>query len=132
MSWNFLCADMFPFEDSKTVFVCPYPEKRNHHSFVNISPTLVIDTSMERSSQVLQHGKQQNWFFFKRSKLNFDLCWSTEILYRSQHVSVLTTCTFMFRQLVTIEPSFFKTTSGMHRRSFEGRHLVVYGFKVHL
>ena len=28
----------------------------NHLSFVNISPTLVIDTSMERSSRVLQHG----------------------------------------------------------------------------
>ena len=27
----------------------------NHLSFVNISPTLVIDASMERSSQVLQH-----------------------------------------------------------------------------
>ena len=26
--------------------VCPHPEKRNHHSFVNISPTLVIDTSI--------------------------------------------------------------------------------------
>ena len=36
--------------------VCPYPEKRNHPSFVNISPTLVIDTSMERSSRVLHHG----------------------------------------------------------------------------
>ena len=29
--------------------VCPYPEKRNHHSFVNISPSLVIDVSIERS-----------------------------------------------------------------------------------
>ena len=29
----------------------------NHLSFVNISPTLVIDTSMERSSRVLQHRK---------------------------------------------------------------------------
>ena len=39
------------------LFVCPYPEKKkNHHSFVDISPTLVIDTSMERSSRVLQHG----------------------------------------------------------------------------
>ena len=47
---------MFPCEDSKTVSVCPYPEKINHLSLVNISPTLVIDTSMERSSRVLQHG----------------------------------------------------------------------------
>ena len=25
----FLCADMFPCEDSKTVSVCPYPEKKS-------------------------------------------------------------------------------------------------------
>ena len=50
-------ANMFPYENSKTVSVCPYPEKRNHPGFVNISPALVIDTSIERSSQVLQHGK---------------------------------------------------------------------------
>ena len=47
---------------------------------------------------------------------------------RSQHISVLTTCTFMFRQVCTIEPSFFNTTSGMHRRPLEGRHLVNYLF----
>ena len=52
------------YEDSKTLSVCPYPEKRNHPSFVNISPTLVIDTSMEMSSQVLQHGNPKIWFFF--------------------------------------------------------------------
>ena len=47
---------------------------------------------------------------------------------RSQHISVLTTCTFMFQQVCTIEPSFFKMTyaSGMHRPPFEGRHLVIY------
>ena len=98
---------MFPYEDSKTVSVClsvcpsvclsvclsicPYPEKRNHHSFVNISPTLAIDTSMERSSRILQHGiikiwlkKIRNWvltcFFFLSSKLNFDLCRRAEII----------------------------------------------------
>ena len=43
---------------------------------------------------------------------------------RSQHISVLTTCTFLFRQVCTIEPSFFKAASGMHPRPFEGRHLV--------
>ena len=52
-------------------------------------------------------------------------CWRNHP--RSQHISVLTTCTFMFRQLGTIEPSFFKTTSGMHRRPFEGQHLVFFG-----
>ena len=55
--------------------VCPYPEKRNHPGFVNISPTLVIYTSMGRSSRVLQHGNQKSWFFFQKSskltKLNF-------------------------------------------------------------
>ena len=78
---------MFPWEDSKTVSVClsvclsvrlsvclsvrlsicPYPDKRNHHSFVNISPTLVIDTSMEGSSRVLQHGNKKIWLFFQKS-----------------------------------------------------------------
>ena len=45
--------------------VCPYPEKRNYPGFVNINPTLVIDTSMERSSRVLQHGNTKIWFFLK-------------------------------------------------------------------
>ena len=68
---NFLCADMFPCEDSKTVSVCPYPEKRNHLGFINISPTLVIDTSMERSSRVLHHGNQKIWFFFLNVEIEF-------------------------------------------------------------
>ena len=43
---------------------CPYPEfpyadKKNRPGFVNISPTLLIDTSTERSSRVLQHGNQK-------------------------------------------------------------------------
>ena len=53
---KFLCAGIFPYEDSEIVSVCPYPEKRNNPGFINISPTVVIDTSMERSSRVLQHG----------------------------------------------------------------------------
>ena len=32
---------------------------------ININPTLVIYTSMERSSQVLQHWNLKIWFFFK-------------------------------------------------------------------
>ena len=50
----------------------------NHLSFVNISRTLASDTSMDRSSRVLQHGNPKIWFFLK-SKLNFDLCWLAEI-----------------------------------------------------
>ena len=38
----------------------------NHLSFVNISPTLVIDSSMERSSWVLHHGNPKIWFFFSK------------------------------------------------------------------
>ena len=52
--------------------ICPYPEKRNHPSFVNISPTLVIDASMERSSRVLHHGNPKIWFFFpKKFEIRF-------------------------------------------------------------
>ena len=97
---------MFPCEGSKTLSVCPYPEKRNHHSFVNISPTLVIDTSMERSSRVLHHGNQKIWFFSQK-KFEIDF-W---LVLKSWNHSSSSTCTYM-------------TTSGMHRRSFEGRHLV--------
>ena len=54
--------------------VCPYPEKRNHLSFVNISPTLVIDTSMERFSRVLHHGNPKIGFLFpKKFEIEFDL-----------------------------------------------------------
>ena len=48
--------------------VCtPRRDVRCHHSFVNISPTIVIDTSMERSLRVLQHGNPKIWIFFQRS-----------------------------------------------------------------
>ena len=57
------CLSVCP---SVCLSICPYPKKRNHHSFVNISPTLVIDTSMERSSRVLQHGNSKIWFFFSK------------------------------------------------------------------
>ena len=44
----------------------------NHLSFVNISPTLVIDTSMEWSSWILHHGNPKIWFFFFEKSSNFD------------------------------------------------------------
>ena len=74
------------------LFICLSvpPEKRSHHSFVNISPTLVIDTSMERSSRELQQWNPKIWFFFfqKCPKLNFDSCWRSEITLASS-ISVL-------------------------------------------
>ena len=42
----------------------------NHLSFVNISKTLVIDTSMERSPRVLQHGNP-NFFSSKKFEIEF-------------------------------------------------------------
>ena len=39
---------------------------------------------------------------------------------RSRHISVLTTCTYMFRQVCTIEPSFFKTDIGDASSSLRG------------
>ena len=93
---------MWEFQNPVCLSIYPYPEKRNHHSFVNISPTLVIDTSMERSSRVLHHWnikiwlkktklnfdlffffskfEIEFWLFFLSSKLNFDLCWRAEII----------------------------------------------------
>ena len=38
----------------------------NHLNFVDISPTLVIDASMERSSRVLHNGNPKIWIFFKK------------------------------------------------------------------
>ena len=42
----------------------------NHLSFVNISPTLVIDTAMEWSSRVLHHGNPKMWNFFKKFEID--------------------------------------------------------------
>ena len=47
---------------------------RKEITLVNISPTVVIDTSMERSSRVLQHGNSKICFSFqKRFKFNLEL-----------------------------------------------------------
>ena len=48
----------------------PYAEKRNRPGFVNISPTIVINTSMERSSRVLQHGNPKKLIFFFKEVRN--------------------------------------------------------------
>ena len=43
----------------------------NHLSFVNISPILVIETSIQRSSQVLHHGNPKIGFFFFKKVRNW-------------------------------------------------------------
>ena len=68
--------------------ICPYHKKRNHHSFVNISPTLIIDTSMERSPRVLHHGNPKIWFFFQKSlKFEFWLVLKSWIQHRFVNIS---------------------------------------------
>ena len=71
--------------------ICPYPEKRNHHSFVNIGPTLVIDTSMERSSRVLHHGSPKIWFFFFQKSLKFEFCLVTKSWNHHSFVNISST-----------------------------------------
>ena len=163
---------MFPCEDSKTVSVrpsvhlsvCPHPEKRNHHSFVNISPTLVIDTSMERSSRVLHHGNPKMWNFFQKVRnwilsvprvsvcreikspwlrqyqfyvsnwyvygkvftstttwepRNLIFFWSSKL-----NSTCILTCAEELKSFKKVSTCTYMSTSGMHRRLFEGRHLV--------
>ena len=66
---------MFPYEDSKTLPVRLLSvrtlRKKNHSGFVNICPTLVIDTSMETSSRVPQHGNPRSWIFKKKFEIEF-------------------------------------------------------------
>ena len=67
LSWNFCVLTCFHMRIPKPCLsVCPHPEKRNHPRFVNIITTLVIDTSMERSSWVLHHGNPKIWIFLKK------------------------------------------------------------------
>ena len=52
--------------------ICPYPEKRNHSSFVNVSPTLVIDTSMEGLHEYYtMEIPKLDFFLEKSSKFEF-------------------------------------------------------------
>ena len=70
----FVCrhVSIWGFQNRVCLSVCPHPEKRNHHNFVNISPTLVIDALMRRSLRVLQHGNPKIWFFFQK-RLKFEI-----------------------------------------------------------
>ena len=65
------------FEIDENEIFCRYPKKRNRPVFIDISPTLLIDTSIERCSRVLQHRNPKSWFFVQKSlklkKLNFFL-----------------------------------------------------------
>ena len=59
------------------------PREKNHPGFVDISPTLVIDTSMEGLHEYYSMETKIVEYFSKSSKLTFDLyfvlCWRAEI-----------------------------------------------------
>ena len=77
LNYFFFCADMFPYEDSKTVSVCLYPGKKNRHNFVNISPTLVINSYINlkvfTSTTAWKHKNLivSKWFLSKKVKIEF-------------------------------------------------------------
>ena len=57
-------------------------ELKSPYSFVNISPTLVIDTSMEWSSRVLHHGNLDMLNFFKKFEMDkIEFCLYPEFPY---------------------------------------------------
>ena len=63
--WNRVCL-------SVRLSVCITREKKT--GFVNISPTLVIDASMGRSSRVIQHGNIKEMNFLKKCLPEFFVC----------------------------------------------------------
>ena len=108
----FVCrrVSIWGFQNRVCLSVClSVPHEKSHCSFVNISPTLVIDTSMERSSHILHHGSPKIWFFFQiSSKFKFWLV--AKIWNHSNHLS-----------FVNISPTLVIDTS-MERSSWELQH----------
>ena len=129
----------------------------NHHSFVNISPALVIDTSMERSSRVLHHGipkirfffskKFEFWFLMKSwNHLSFvdisptlvidaSMEWSSQVLQHGNQKLDFFSRKFeiefdlCWRAEINIQVGLtYMSKSGMHRHPFEGRYLVGFFF----
>ena len=62
---------IFKVEIDKIEF-CLVPEKKNRPSFVDISPTLVIDTSMERSSSTTGYSMETQKVDFFSKKFEID------------------------------------------------------------
>ena len=93
---------------------CPYAEKRNRPGFVNISPTLVIDTSAERSSRVLQHGNQKNWIFFKKVRNWIWLVFWLVLKSWNQHSSR----SHLYVDIGDASSSFWGSTSSLEYRDY--------------
>ena len=66
----------FFFQKSSKFEIWLLAKSWNQLNFVDISPTLVIDTSMERSSRVPHHGNPKIWILFQKKfeirNLTFD------------------------------------------------------------
>ena len=70
----------------------------NHLSFVNISPTLVIDSSMERSSRVLQHGNPEMWKFFRKFEIDeIEFCPYIEFLYAEKKIALVSSISVLHK-----------------------------------
>ena len=174
---------MWGFQNRVCLSISPCPEKRNRPGFVNISPTLVIDTSMEKCSRVLHCGNPKFYFFFfqkslKLTKLNFIRTQEKKSPWFPQYQSYISNWYIngkVFMSTTAWKPknlNFFKKvrnsdfdlyfvwlflslklnfdlcrraeiiqvglnmhhmmTSGMHRRPFEGRLLVLLEFSIAL
>ena len=89
---------MFPYEDSKSCLSdCPHPEKRNNPGLVNISFTLVIDSSIEKSSQVASYSMETqkfDFFFFKKV-----WSWILTCAKSQNHLSFIRSYTFYISNL---------------------------------
>ena len=148
----FVCrhVSMWGFQNRVCLSVPRLPEWRSHHSFVNISPTLTIDTSMERSSREVHHGNPKIWIFFqKSSKFEFWLVtksWNHLSFVYISHTIVIDASMERFSRVLhhgnpkigkisqknskfefwlVTKTCTYMMTSGMHRRPFEGQHLVL-------
>ena len=88
-SWNFLCANMIPFKDSKMMSVCPYPEKINNPCFNNVSPAASTNWCLNLkvfTGTASMETQKLDFLLEKSSKLNFAL-WSASER-KNHHISV--------------------------------------------
>ena len=89
--------DFFFLKSSKLEFLL-LMKSWNHLSFINISPTLVIDTSMEWSSRVLQHGNPEMWKFLKKFEIDeIEFCPYSEIPYAEKKIALVSSISVLHK-----------------------------------
>ena len=77
---------------------------------LHISHTLVIDTSMERSSRVVYHEKSKIWFHYKKKYFTECFCW---------HVLQTTISSKDYEERPTAILHFYKSIGFNHKHLFE-------------